>query len=60
MNAVNRIELAIRRAASQMPDEIAPLFRLLAAEIEDITHDNLKDDLLAMSALQNYRREQKI
>lgn len=48
MNAINRLELAIRRAASQMPDEIAPLFRLVAAELQEVTHesDELNEQLL--------------
>lgn len=54
MNAINRVELAIRRAASQMPSEISPLFKLLADELQGVTHEMEVDEV----ALKNYRREQ--
>lgn len=54
MNVINRVELAIRRAASQMPSEISPLFKLLADELQGITHAMEVDEV----ALKNYRREQ--
>lgn len=39
MNTLNRIELAIRRAASQMPNHQARAFRLLADEVMRIDGD---------------------
>ncbi len=44
MNAINRIELAIRRAASQMPNHQSRAFRLFADELQDIVHDTKADD----------------
>jgi len=40
MNVVNRIELAVRRAASQMPKGQDLVFKLLADELANLTHDD--------------------
>lgn len=39
MNAIDRIELAIRRAASQMPNHQSRAFKLVADELAVISHD---------------------
>ncbi len=57
MNKLNRIELAIRRAASQMPNHQSRAFRLLADELQDIDHDTPADDVEDM--LNTYRTSQR-
>lgn len=56
MNAINRIELAIRRAASQMPDEVSHLFRLVADELALVTHEEMNND---QETLEEYRESQR-
>lgn len=54
---IERVELAIRRAASQMPGGASRTFRLLADELARFDVDNLsaKDN----AALRKYREEQR-
>lgn len=54
MNAIQRIELALYRAASQMKDRDASIFKLVAAELELLTHDS---DDHQMEALIDYRKD---
>lgn len=45
MNAINRIELAIRRTASQMPDTgTKRAFVLLAQELQEVAHEGDTDN----------------
>lgn len=53
-----RIELAIRRAASQMPNHQSRAFRLLADEFQDIFHDTEDGDVDDL--LQSYREAQSV
>lgn len=48
MNTINRIELAIRRAASQMKPDDARLFKLVVDELKLVVHDDTfaTDDVL--------------
>lgn len=54
MNAINRIELAIRRAASQMPAGPATGFKLVADELSALTHEGLETQV----QLDEYREQQ--
>lgn len=58
MNAINRIELAIWRAAAQIPagSDLRKVFELAAVELQVLTHD---DDDNNERALAGYRREYK-
>lgn len=55
MNAINRIELAIRRAASQMPAGTAKGFKLVADELSALTHEGLE----TQGFLDEYRNQQR-
>ncbi len=57
MNAVSRIELAIRRAASQMPNHQSRAFRLVADELQDLVHDTPTDEVEGI--LKTYRENQR-
>lgn len=54
MNAIDRIELAIRRAASQMPNHQSRAFKLVAAELQH----SYFSDASAEAALADYRKTQ--
>lgn len=59
MNAIDRIELAIRRAASQMPTkELQTAFKLVGDEMALMTHDfmNANDAANCKTALNDYRK----
>lgn len=58
MNDLNRIELAVRRAAGQMPNHQSRAFRLLADELATASLHGNKDDYLDNEALKNYRKDQ--
>lgn len=58
MNVVNRIELAIRRAASQMPNHQSRAFRLVADELQAMP-ENEKDAFLEEEALASWRALEK-
>lgn len=57
MNDLNRIELAIRRAASQMPNFQSRAFRLLADEISYITGTKDEDVTKTLSCYKILQRD---
>lgn len=58
MNDITRVELAVRRAAGQMPNHQSRAFRLLANELASVSLHGNKDDYLDNEALKNYRKNQ--
>lgn len=58
MNAIDRIELAIRRAAAQMPNHQSRAFKLVADELAILTHDFTSQDeaTARQAALEDYRK----
>lgn len=57
MNAIDRIELAIRRAAAQMPNHQSRAFKLVADELANLPDlTSLNEVTSCQTALEDYRK----